>query len=179
MSSFPLNIYGYEILPEYPALHNTPALGLDLAGGIPRQVQQNFFTIDQAVGTIIAPGGVLIVPTVTASVQAVNTTVAQGLSISAPAGVPTMYALSIYLKSIGTAGSGHTYTETITYTAADGSGTQTIALILHLDSANVVMETYPLLILQGTTLTMTGAYGGGATVDPYTISARAVSMPLA
>jgi len=33
------------------------------------------------------------------------------------------------------------------YTAADGSGLQSIALILPLDTPNVVMETYPLLVL--------------------------------
>ena len=61
----PLNSYGYTILPEYPPEHNTPTLGLDLAGGIPRQVQQNFSTIDQALSNIIAPGGgPLLIPTV-------------------------------------------------------------------------------------------------------------------
>jgi hypothetical protein len=119
------------------------------------------------------------IPAVTASVQAVNTTTVQGVSITAPSGVPTMYAVSLYLKAIGTASAGHKYTETLTYTAADGSGTQTITLVLPLDSPNVVMETYPLLIQEGTSLVITGTYGGGATDDPYTISMRIVSMPLA
>jgi hypothetical protein len=119
------------------------------------------------------------VPVVTASVQAVNTTVVQGASITAPAGVPTMYAISLYMEAAGTASAGHTYTETLTYTAADGSGTQNITLVLPLDTPNVVMETYPLLILGGSTLAAVGAYGGGATDDPYTLSIRIVSMPLA
>jgi hypothetical protein len=128
---------------------------------------------------LISDANAAQIPVVTASVQASNTTVVQGTAITAPAGAPTMYAVSIYLKAVGTASAGHKYTETLTYTAADGSGTQTITLILPLDSANVVMETYPLLILAGSSLVATGAYGGGATDDPYTISMRIVSMPLA
>jgi hypothetical protein len=119
------------------------------------------------------------IPAVTASLQAVDTAVVQGVSITAPTGVPTMYAVSFYLKAVGTASAGHTYTETITYTAADGLGTQTITLGLPLDTPNVVMETYPLLVLPGSLLAATGAYSGGATNDPYTISIRIVSMPLA
>jgi hypothetical protein len=67
--------------------------------------------------------------------------------------------------------------KTITYTAADGSGLQTIVLTLPLDTPNVIMETYPILVLGGTAITTTGAYGGGATNDPYTLSERIVEMP--
>jgi hypothetical protein len=175
MSQFNYIWNGIGGMPHPPA---NPAMGLDWVDGT-LYVSSKPTSTSPSVWVLVGGGAGILVPVITASVQAVNTTVVQGLTIAAPAGVPTMYALSIYLLSKGVSGAGHTYTETITYTAADGSGAQTITLILPLDVANVVMETYPLLVLQGTTLVMSGAYGGGATDDPYTISARAVSMPLA
>ena len=81
------------------------------------------------------------------------------------------------MKAVGSAASGHTYTKTLTYTAADGSGVQTVTLILPLDTANVVMETYPLLVLGGTTISTVGAYGGGATNDPFTLAETITQMP--
>jgi hypothetical protein len=118
------------------------------------------------------------VPIVTASLQVVNATTVETLSIMSPTGVPTLYACSLYMKALGTGGTGHTYTETITYTSPDDGDVQTITLILPLDHSNVVMETYPLMVKGGTTLSATGTYGGGATDDPYTLSIRLVSIPL-
>ena len=115
------------------------------------------------------------VPVIQASLQEINATTPQNLSITAAK--TTLYTASIYMAAAGTASAGHTYTKTITYTAANGSGTQTIVLVLPLDTANVVMETYPLLVLGGTAITTTGVYGGGATNDPFTISERIVEMP--
>lgn len=115
------------------------------------------------------------VPVIQASLQEINATTPQNLSITAAK--TTLYAVSIYMAAAGTASAGHTYTKTITYTAANGSGTQTIVLVLPLDTANVVMETYPLLVLGGTAITTTGVYGGGATNDPFTDSERIVEMP--
>lgn len=115
------------------------------------------------------------VPVIQASLQEVNDTTPQNLSITAAK--TTLYAVSIYMAAVGTAAAGHTYTKTITYTAANGSGTQTIVLVLPLDTANVVMETYPLLVLGGTAIMTTGVYGGGATNDPFTVSERIVEMP--
>lgn len=117
----------------------------------------------------------LAVPVIQASVQVVNATAPETLSITAAK--TTLYALSVYMKSLGTAATGHTYVKTISYTAADGSGVQTVALTLPLDSPSVVMETYPILVLGGTPITTTGAYGGGAVNDPYTLSERIVEMP--
>jgi hypothetical protein len=140
------------------------------------QTQQNFFTLDQAISVL--QGLFPAVPVVTAGIQTVNATTPTNLSITAPAGVGTFYAVSLYLKAPGGASAGYTYTTTITYTAADGTGTQVITLVLPLTTENVVMETYPLFILGGSTLTSIGTYGGGATVSPYTIAERIVSMPI-
>jgi len=63
------------------------------------------------------------------------------------------------------------------YIAADGSGAQAIVVTLPLDIANVVMETYPILVLGGTTISAVGAYAGGAVNDPFTASVRLVEMP--
>jgi hypothetical protein len=171
--------YVWEGIGNAPQPPASPALGLDYVDSI-FYVSSKPSSTAPSVWVPIGGGGNLpVVPVITASVQAVNTTVTQGVSITAPGGVPTMYAVSIYMKSFGAAASGHVYTETLTYTSADGGGTQTVELILPLDSASVLMETYPLLILAGSTLVASGAYGGGATNDPYTISMRIVSMPLA
>ena len=160
--------------PQPPA---SPAVGLDYADSV-------FYVSSKPTPTapsvwVPVGGGAIVVPVVTASVQVVNATVPESLSITAPAGVGTLYCISIYLKALGTGSAGHTYTKTVTYQAADGSGQQTITLILPLNTSNVVMETYPLFILGGSTLTADGVYGGGATNDPYTLSMRIVSMPLA
>jgi hypothetical protein len=80
------------------------------------------------------------------------------------------------MKALGTGGAGTTYTKTISYYAADGSGLQQVTLILPLDSANVVMETYPLLALAGTPISTSGVFSGAP--SPYTLSERIVEMPL-
>jgi hypothetical protein len=114
-------------------------------------------------------------PLVEAEVIGIKATTPQELSLLAP--TTGLYAISIYMKAVGSAASGHTYTKTLTYTAADGSGVQTVTLILPLDTANVVMETYPLLVLGGTTISTVGAYGGGATNDPFTLAETITQMP--
>ena len=151
-----------EPAPYYPGATETPNLQLSLTN-MPVNIAENFIILDAAT------------PAVQASLQAINTTVPQALSTTAAK--TTLYAVSIYMSAVGTAAAGHTYTKTITYTAANGTGVQTITIVLPLDSANVVMETYPLLVLGGTAITTTGAYGGGATNDPYTLSERIVEMP--
>lgn len=125
---------------------------------------------------IIGGGGAGIsVPVIQSSLQAINTTSVN--SISSVSSKTTLYNVSIYLKSKGTAAVGHIVTVTITYVAADGSGVQTISDILPLDVATVIMETYPILVLGGTAITVSGAYGGGAINDPFTASVRVVEMP--
>jgi len=102
--------------------------------------------------------------------QAVNTLVPENLSIVAPAGAGTMYTISLYIASTGAGSPGSTYTTNISYMAADGAGTQVITLVLPLDSPNVVMETYPILVLGGSTVTSIGTFSGPASA--YTISQR-------
>jgi len=118
--------------------------------------------------------GVPATPVVEARLQAVNTTIPQSLSFLTT--TTQMYDLSIYLKSTGGGISGSTYTKTVSYTAADGSGVQTIVIVLHLDVANVIMETYPLLALANTTISTVGVYSAGAAGTPYTIAERIVAM---
>ena len=152
-------------VPYYPS-SETPNLNLstrDMAS----ELANNFVILDNTVAAA---------PVVQAELQAINTTVVQTATITVAA--TTLYAVSIYMAALGTAVAGHTLTANITYTAANGLGVQTVALILPLSSANVVVETYPLLVLAGTPITLSTVYGGGAVNDPYTISARLVQMPL-
>jgi hypothetical protein len=124
---------------------------------------------------VIGGGGAGIsAPIILASEQFVNTASSQTISITAAA--TEMYAVSIYMSTKGTGSAGQTVTATVAYTAADGSGNQTIQLILPLSTPNVVMETYPLLALGGTPISVTTAYQGA--YDPeYTIGASVVEMP--
>jgi hypothetical protein len=113
-------------------------------------------------------------PIILVSEQFVNSTSPQSITITAVA--TQMYAVSIYMNTPGAGSAGQVVTSTISYTAADGSGLQNITLILPLDSANVVMETYPLLVLGGTPISISTAYGGA--YDPaYSIGASIVEMP--
>jgi hypothetical protein len=120
-------------------------------------------------------GSGITAPVILTSEQFVNTTMVQAISIAAAA--TQMYAMSIYMNTPGEGGSGETVTATVSYTAADGSGDQTISLILPLDTANVVMETYPLLALGGTSISITTSYGG-AYNPAYSIGASIVQMPV-
>jgi|ERR1700685_2992702 len=146
----------------------TPNLGLSRA--VPPASDANFMAIDA-----FFPNGssALGIPVVQASAQVINAVVPTVLSITAAK--TTLYTVSIYMKALGTGGAGTTYTKTLTYTAADGSGVQTITLILPLNTPNVVMETYPILALAGTPVSTVGVFSG--TPSPYTLSERIVEMP--
>jgi hypothetical protein len=130
------------------------------------QLANNFVILDVVVATV---------PVVQSSYQAVNAT--SVTTVSSTAVKTTLYTVSLYLKSLGTAAAGHAVVVTINYIAADGSGAQAITVTLPLDTANVVMETYPILVLGGTTISVSGAYAGGAVNDPFTASVRLVEMP--
>jgi len=148
----------------------TSNLGLSLC--VPPDSQANFQALD-AVFANFVPGSSLALPVVQTSAQVINTVTPTALSITATK--TTLYTVSIYMKALGTGGAGTTYTKTLTYTAADGSGVQTITLILPLDTPNVVMETYPILALAGTSVSTVGVFSG--TPSPYTLSERIVEMP--
>jgi hypothetical protein len=124
---------------------------------------------------VIGGGGAGIAsPVILISEQFINTTSPKTITITAAQ--TEMYAVSIYMATPGTGSAGQTVTSTINYTAADGSGPQVITLILPLSGPNVVMETYPLVVLGGTPITLTTSYGGA--YDPaYTIGASIVEMP--
>lgn len=130
---------------------------------------------DQGKWFVIGGGGTgVAAPIILTSEDFVNTTSPQTITITAPA--TEMYATSIYMNTPGLGSTGQTVTATLSYTAADGSGAQIITLILPLDTANVVMETYPLLVLGGTPISLTTSYQG-AYNPAYTIGASIVQMP--
>jgi hypothetical protein len=124
----------------------------------------NFVILDKAIASASNVQG---------SLQALDTTVVHSVSVTAA--VTGLYALSLYMSAPGTGAAGHTLVTTITYTCE--LGPETITVVMPLDSSNIVMETYPLLAIAGSTVTVSTAYTGGATNDPYNISARIVQMP--
>jgi hypothetical protein len=153
--------------PYYPS-SETPNLQLSTRD-VPAEMANNLVILD----SLFPTGSGLGVPIIQATAQVVNSLTPTTLSITAPK--TTLYAVSIYMKALGTGGAGTTYTKTLTYTAADGSGAQYITLALPLDSSNVVMETYPILALAGTPVSTTGVFSGAPA--PYTLSERIVQMP--
>jgi hypothetical protein len=159
--------YIVDGIPTIP-VPGKPALLVDNGGNV-------LYISSKSEGWVPIGGGPGGGPVIQASLQAINTSVVQTLTITAVATI--LYAVSIYMKAAGTGSAGHTVTATISYTAADDSSAQQVALILPLDSSNVVMETYPLLVKGGTSISLATAYGGGATHDAYTISVRLVQMP--
>jgi hypothetical protein len=140
-------------------------------------------TLISSNGTIsITPSGLntniqvgAVVPTISNEIQVTDSTVPQSISLTSPA--TQLYTVSLYMQSAGTAAAGHQVICTISYTSPRGPTAETIVVVLLLDVVEVVMETYPLMVLGGTTITLSTAYAGGATNDPYTISARVVQMP--
>jgi hypothetical protein len=98
-----------------------------------------------------------------------------GTGISLTAAPSVMYALSLYLESDGSGASGHTISFTFSWTSPVEARSQSVTLPL--DTASVVVETFPLLCAANTAITGVFSYGGGATDDPFTYSLRIVQMP--
>jgi hypothetical protein len=149
--------------PYYPSAE-TPNLQLSTAD-MSSELANNFVILDNVSA---------LLPTVDAALQVVNSIVPQTLSITTTPN--TLYNVSIYMKALGTGAPGTTFTNTISYFAADGSGLQQITLILPLNSPNVVMETYPLFALSGTPISTVGVFTGAP--SPYTLAETIVKTPL-
>lgn len=148
--------------PYYPS-SETPNLQLSTED-MSSQLANNFVILDTKIGNV---------PVISERLQALNATSAQSLVAVAPS--TQMYTLTLYMSAAGTAAAGHTVVATLSYTCELGPETITVTLPLNVN--NIIMETYPLLCIGGTTVSLTTAYGGGATNDPYNISARLVQMP--
>jgi hypothetical protein len=117
--------------------------------------------------------GALVVPVISERLQALNVTTPQSVSLTVT--FTQMVAISMYLSSAGTGAAGHEVIVTVDYTCE--LGPEVISIALPLDNRTIIMETYPLLCLAGTTITLSTAYAGGATNDPYNIDVRLVQMP--
>lgn len=148
--------------PYYPS-QETPNLSLTTSD-MSSALANNFVLIDNAVS---------LVPVISASLQVPMATGPETLTIASPA--LETYAVSLYLESSGTGAAGATLTATLSW--ASPLTSHTIALVLPLDSPQILMETYPLLVAAATPITLTTAYSAGAAGDVYSISARIVQMP--
>jgi hypothetical protein len=161
---------GFDYVFEGPppqSVPQFPATGLDNGGNI-------FYVSSKSQGWVPIGGGVSGGPIIQARLQAINTTVPQSLTITAPASV--MYAVSLFMETAGTFGTGHTLVATLVW--GSPLAQHTITLTLPLDGGDtIIMETYPLLVAAGAPISISTAFGGGATADTYTISARLVQMP--
>ncbi len=117
------------------------------------------------------------VPIIEAGSQGVQaTSVPAELTITA--GAIHMYTVSLYMSCVGTASAGHMMTATLAWTTPVGNWSVPTALHLDGGSHTFVMETFPLIASANTPITMTFAYGGGATNDPFDYSVRIVQMPI-
>jgi hypothetical protein len=113
------------------------------------------------------------VPVISDRIQVLNATTP--LSFELTTATTEMYTVSLYMSAVGTAAAGHYVLITIAYTCE--LGPETITIELALDHQGIIMETYPLLVIGGTSVSISTSYAGGATNDPYNISARIVEMP--
>ena len=156
-----------------PAANNLPvpneaALAYDFVGGI------LWGSSPDTGAWVPIGGGPNGGPVIQARLQVINTTVPQSLTVTSLA--DQMYAISLFMETAGGFGSGHTAVATLTW--GSPLATHTITLSLPMDGGDTtLLETYPLLVAAGTPITIQTEYGGGATNDPYTISARLVQMP--
>jgi hypothetical protein len=148
--------------------------------GAPFDLSSNGGLISSNGSIIVTPSGLDVnlttgasVPIIQAEFQGVLVTEPHSITLTSPA--TQMYAVSLYVSSPGTGAAGHTLVITISYTGE--LGPETITLDMALDSSSVMMETYPLMVIGGSAITMSTSYAGGATNDPYNISCRVVQMP--
>jgi hypothetical protein len=141
-----------------------------LYGSVPGSGE--WFLIGGGVPATIVPSEAAV-PVISQRLQVINTTTPQSVSLTPP--TTQMVALSLYGSSAGTGASGHEVIITINYSCE--LGPETITVSIPLDSRTIVMETYPLLVIGGTTITLSTAYSGGATNDPYNLDVRLVQMP--
>jgi hypothetical protein len=163
--------YIWNGLKSAPQPAAKPCLGLDYADSILYVASQPTPTSPSV--WVPIGGGPNGGPVIEAGLQVVNATTPESVTITSLA--TTMYAVSLFLESAGTALSGHEVIATLTWGSPVTD--HTITLTLPLDSAQVIMETYPLLVAANAPITIQSEYAGGATNDPYTISARLVVMP--
>lgn len=150
---------------------STPVLALDRPNNV-LYISSNPTPTNPSVWVAVG-GGVNGGPIIQAKLQVVGATTPQALTITSLATV--MYAVSVNMEAVGTAGAGHSVVATLSWISPIAA--HSLILTLPLDSANIVVETYPILTQAATAITLSTAYAGGATNDPYTISARLVEMP--
>ena len=122
-------------------------------------------------GTLQTTGAVAIVQ---ASQQGVNITEEVTIITSSPDQV--MYAVSLSMETTGTASAGHTMVATLAWTSPIAAHTQACTLALD-GGPLLVVETFPIFCVQGSDVSISFVYGGGATNDPYTYAVRIVEMP--
>lgn len=148
-------------VPYYPGATETPNLNLALTN-MSVNIAENFVILDAVPE---------VVPIVQAVLQnAITTTPA---SITLTASVTSIYNVSLYMESVGTGSGGTTVLATLIWTSTIGS--HTIVTSLPLDSAQVVMETFPIMVLAGQTISLATSFSGAAA--SYAISARITLMP--
>jgi len=156
---------------QYPESGLTPNLGLSLEGQAVN-IADNFIVLDGLFPGGPPPAG-SAVPVISQRLQVLNATTPQSVALTVAS--TQMVALSMYLSSAGLGAAGHEVVATIDYTCE--LGPEVITVTLPTDARTIIMETYPLLCIAGTTVTLSTAYAGGATNDPYNLDVRLVQMP--
>ncbi len=165
-----------------PAINRATTFS-SIPGFVPRDVLWYAADTDlMYIGTGISNGGgtpgvvqigATSIPVISQRLQALNITTATSVSLNVS--TTQMVQVSLYMSATGNASAGHAVDSVLNYTCELGAETITVAMPL--DSRNITMETYPLLVIGGTTVTLQTIYTGGATNDPYNIDARLVQMP--
>lgn len=148
-------------VPYYPS-GETPNLQLSTED-MSSQLANNFVILDTAFATIV--------PVIVTSEQVINTLAPQTLSLVTPASTTgNFYEVPIYLNSRGDGAVGSTATATLTWIGVSGATHTATLLVSGTVAAQAQLETFPILVLGGTTITVVTSFG--TTPFHYDIAAR-------
>ena len=137
-------------VPYYPSAE-TPNLQLS-TDDMPAQLANNFVILDTAIFALV--------PVIVTSEQVINTQLPQSLSLVTPASATgNFYEVPIYLNSRGDGAAGSTATATLTWIGVSGATHTATLLVSGTVAAQAQLETFPILVLGGTTITVVTVFG--------------------
>lgn len=138
------------------------------------QQEDNGRSIAQSILSKVREGSVPgSVPIIQDSIQFVNTNEPHSASITAVA--TELYAVSLYLDSLGDGVPSDLLTATLSWTQPSTNIIHTVELSLAGDTDNVQMETYPILTKAGTAITLSTVFSNNP--FHYDVAVRLVQMP--
>ena len=153
-------------VPYYPS-SETPNLQLSTRD-VSSEIANNFVILDRVLTTNF--------PIIQAFLQQTNVNTTQSASVVAPAGAPSFYEVPMYLNSRGDGAGGSTVTLTLQWTGVSGVVHTAVQIVSGTVAGQVQLETLPVLVLGGSTVTITTAFS--STSFHYDVVSRFQALPL-